>query len=102
MHAGKMDADSDILQAAQLQKTIDLLSIIQLHSALASGAPAAQALNLLENEAMAVFSAVEALIGPDSENKTAVVQGLLNSDGEWQGVSCKHYCSCHAMSRRLY
>ena len=78
-----------ISQGAHLQKTVDLLSIVQLHNGLVNGLPAAQALNLLENEAMAVFSAVETLLGPDSENKPVIIKGLLTEDGEWQGVSCK-------------
>lgn len=72
--------------AAHLQKTADLLSIVQLHSALVNGAPAAVALNLLDAEAMAVLSAVESLLGADSEAKTSVVKGLLTGEGEWQGV----------------
>ena len=64
---------------------------MQIHTALTSGTPAAVALNLLENEAMAIFSAVETLLGVDSESKSAVVKGLLTGEGEWQGVPCERF-----------
>lgn len=39
---------------------------------------------------MAVLSAVESLLGADSEAKTSVVKGLLTGEGEWQGVPCEY------------
>ena len=70
-------------------KTSDLLSFITLHSALSTGSPAALALGLSESEALAVFSAVEALLGTDADRKAEVIRGFFAGEGEWNSVPCK-------------
>ena len=71
-----------------MQKTTQLLTIFQLQSALVNGAPEALALNLSEHEAMAIFSAVEVLLGTDLDHKSGIVRGLLTNEGDWQGIPC--------------
>ncbi|KAF7793779.1 hypothetical protein EIP86_004900 [Pleurotus ostreatoroseus] len=73
-------------ELANLQKTLNLLSIVPLHNALASRAPNAIALSLLEEEAMAVFSAVEAMLNIGAESRSDVVAGLLSGEGELRNV----------------
>ncbi|GJE94905.1 hypothetical protein PsYK624_110810 [Phanerochaete sordida] len=68
------------------RRTADLLSFITLHSALATGNPAAVALNLLESETAAVFSAIEALLGNDLERKSDIINGFLTGEGSYQDV----------------
>ncbi|KAI0695550.1 hypothetical protein BC835DRAFT_1414834 [Cytidiella melzeri] len=68
-------------------KTADLLSIVSLQGALTSGDSVALAMGLSEGEAYAVFSAVESLLGNDSEKKAEVIRGFLSGEGNYQGVS---------------
>lgn len=72
-------------------KTADLLSFITLHSALTAGNPSALALGLSDSEVIAVFSAVEALLGPDSDEKTNIIRGFFAGEGEWNGVPCTFF-----------
>lgn len=60
-----------------------------LHSAMSTGNPAALALNLVESEASAVLSAIEALIGSDAEKKTDIINGFLTGEGSYQDIPCK-------------
>lgn len=47
------------------------------------------ALGLSEDEAVAVFSAVENLLGADLDKKAEVISGFLSGEGEFQSIPCK-------------
>ena len=72
-----------------MQKTTELFTFFQLQHALANGTVEAHVLNVQENEAVAIFSAVEGLLSSDLELRLGVVKGLLSGEGEWQGVPCQ-------------
>ncbi|THH00884.1 hypothetical protein EW026_g1695 [Hermanssonia centrifuga] len=79
----------DSLNAAEIahkQRTANLLSFLELHSALTNGNPAAIALNLLESEAVAIVTAAEALIDASIGKKDEVLRGLLSGEGELHNV----------------
>ncbi|EGO00239.1 hypothetical protein SERLA73DRAFT_168035 [Serpula lacrymans var. lacrymans S7.3] len=68
-------------------KTSGLLTLLRLHSILASGHPPPASLNLDESEGSAIFSTTEALLGEEGELKQSVVSGILSGVGDFNGVS---------------
>ncbi|CAL1707036.1 unnamed protein product [Somion occarium] len=79
----------EALAAAELRHrhlTGDLLSFIRIHSLINAGHPAGLALNLDELEDSAVYSATEALLGEDIENKAEVIRGFYSAEGDFNGV----------------
>ena len=72
----------------------DILTFVTLQASLSAGHPSALALALSESEVIAIFSAVEALLG-DEEKKAELVQGFFSSEGEWSGVPCRLFPIVH-------
>ncbi|TFY73607.1 hypothetical protein EWM64_g10404, partial [Hericium alpestre] len=68
-------------------RTSALLNFIRLQSLLAARHPSTAHVAFDEPEVPALFSAVDELLGEDTESRQSLISGLLSGEGEFQGVS---------------
>ena len=78
-----------VYQIAHIERTIQILNFIRLHSLHSSSHPSIQKLNIAEEEASAIYAAVENLLGQESSEKENVISGFFAGEGDIAGVSCK-------------
>ncbi|KAF9010697.1 hypothetical protein BDQ17DRAFT_1397348 [Cyathus striatus] len=74
-------------QASLAAKAVDLLNVIRLRSALASGELDTSAVTSDGAEGSALFAIADALIGEDIDRKQTVINGFLFASGEFDGVA---------------
>jgi hypothetical protein len=67
----------------------NILTLLRLRPLLSQGHAAVVSLNLNEAEGSALFAVADVLLGEESEQKEATIDGLLSGQGGVNGVPCK-------------
>jgi hypothetical protein len=75
-----------LFQSAILSNASDILDLLRFRSSLANGEINTSALEIQGDEAAAISSASDALLGQDGDVKQAALAAFLLDGGDWQGV----------------
>ncbi|KAF5351770.1 hypothetical protein D9756_007751 [Leucocoprinus leucothites] len=74
-------------QSTLLAKIGDALNLLRFRTSLANGEINTTSLLMQGEEATAIYSAADALLGQDGDVKQAALAALLLGEGDWEGVS---------------
>ena len=74
-----------------MSKTAELVTFLRLHNVLINRQPEALALNLSEQESVAIYSITDTLFHEGVEGKDEIIRGIFTGEGEHQGVSCMYH-----------